>query len=79
MPASAEEVGSFLGLGRSPGGGHGSALQCSCLDDPMDRGAWWATVHRAAKSRHNGSDLTRTARQYILGAIRLARHNDFIM
>ena len=45
----------------------------------LDRGAWWATVHRAAKSRHNGSDLTHTARQYILGTIRLARHNDFIM
>ena len=35
---------SVPGLGRPPGGGHGSPLQCSCLEDPMDRGAWWATV-----------------------------------
>ena len=33
------------GLGRSPGGGHGSPLQYSCLENTMDRGAWWATVH----------------------------------
>ena len=31
-------------MGRSPGGGHGNPLQCSCLENPMDRGAWWATV-----------------------------------
>ena len=34
-----------LGLGRSPGGSHGNPLQYSCLGNPMDRGAWWATVH----------------------------------
>ena len=39
------------GLGRSPGGGHGNPLQDSCLENPMDRGAWWATVHRLAKRR----------------------------
>ena len=38
------------GSGRSPGGGHGNPLQCSCLENPMDRGAWQATVHRVAKS-----------------------------
>ena len=38
-------------LGRSPGGGHGNPLQYSCLENPMDRGAWWATVHRITKSR----------------------------
>ena len=38
-------------LGRSPGEGNGYSLQCSCLDNPMDRGAWWATVHRVPKSR----------------------------
>ena len=42
--------GLIPGLGRSPGGGHGSPLQYSCLVNPMDRGAWWATVHRVAKS-----------------------------
>ena len=36
-------------FGRSPGGGHGNPLQYSCLENPMDRGAWWATVHRVAK------------------------------
>ena len=39
------------GSGRSPGGGHGYPLQCSCLDNPMDRGAWRATVHGVVKSR----------------------------
>ena len=38
-------------LGRSPGGGHGNPLQCSCLENPMDRGAWLATVYRVTKSR----------------------------
>jgi len=40
------DKGSIYGLGRSPEGGHGSALQYSCLENPMDRGAWWATIHR---------------------------------
>jgi len=47
---SAGATGSVPGLGRSPGGGHGNPLQYSCLENPMDRGAWWATVHMAAKS-----------------------------
>ena len=38
------------GMGRSPGEGNGNLLQDSCLGNPMDRGAWWATVHRGAKS-----------------------------
>ena len=45
------EVGLILGSGRSPGGGHGIPLQYSCLENPMDRGAWQATVHRVAKSQ----------------------------
>ena len=52
-PAKAEDTrdtGSIPGLGRSPGGGHGSPLQYSCLEKPMDRGAWRATVHGVAKS-----------------------------
>ena len=40
LPANAEEVGSVPGSGRSPGGGNGSPPQYSCLEDPMDRGAW---------------------------------------
>ena len=39
------------GLGRSPGEGPYNPLQYSCLENPMDRGAWWATVYRVAKSR----------------------------
>ena len=42
--------GSIPGSERFPGGGHGNPLQYSCLENPMDRGAWRATVHRAAKS-----------------------------
>ena len=52
-PANARdirEVGLNPGWGRSPGGGNGHLLQYSCLENPMDRGAWQATVHRAAKS-----------------------------
>ena len=41
---------SIPGLGRSPGGGHGNPFQYSCLENPMDRGAWRATVHRIAES-----------------------------
>ena len=37
-------------VGKIPGGGHGNPLQCSCLKNPLDRGAWWATVHRVAES-----------------------------
>ena len=43
-------MGSIPGSGRSSGGGHGNPLQCSCVQNPMDRGAWWAPVHRVAKS-----------------------------
>ena len=43
------DVGSVSGFGRSPGGGHGNPLQYSCLENPMDRGAWWATIHRVAE------------------------------
>ena len=39
------DAGSIPELGRSPGGGHGNPLQHSCLENPMDRGAWWAAVH----------------------------------
>ena len=45
-----EDAGSIPGSGRSPGGGHSNPLQNSCLENPMDRGAWWARVHRVAES-----------------------------
>ena len=44
-PANARDVGLIPGLGRSPGEGNGKPLQYSCLKNPMDRGAWWTTVH----------------------------------
>ena len=46
----ARDVGSILGLGRSPGEGNGCPLQYSCLENPTDRGAWQATVHGVAES-----------------------------
>ena len=39
------------GLGKTPGGGHGNPLQYSCVENPVDRGAWWPTVHGVTKSR----------------------------
>ena len=47
---SARDVGSIHGSGRSPGEGNGHPLQCSCPENSMDRGAWWATVHGVTKS-----------------------------
>ena len=44
------DIGLIPGPGRSPGGGHGNPLQYFCFENPMDRGAWQATVHRVAKS-----------------------------
>ena len=52
-PVNAGDIrdsGSLPEWGRSPGGGHDNPLQYSCLEDPMDREAWWATVHNIAKS-----------------------------
>ena len=49
LPASAGDMGSIPGSGRSLGEGNGSPLQYSCLGIPMDRGAWWATVHGLTK------------------------------
>ena len=49
-PANAADRGSIPGSGRSSGGGNGNTLQYFCLENPMDREAWWVTVHRVAKS-----------------------------
>ena len=48
---NAGDLGSIPGSGRSPGEGNSNPLQYSCLENPMDEGAWWATVHRVAKSQ----------------------------
>ena len=50
MPAMQETWVQYLGLEESPGEGNGNPFQDSCLENPMDRGAWWDTVHGAAKS-----------------------------
>ena len=54
LPANAgdvRDVGSIPGLGRSSGGGNGNPLQYSCLGNPMDRVAWWATAHGVTKNQ----------------------------
>ena len=51
LPANAGDGGSVTGLGRSLGEGNGNPLQYSCLGNPMDRGAWWATVDGVANSQ----------------------------
>ena len=53
LPANAGDIrdmGSIPGSGRSPEGGHGNPFQYSCLENPMDRGAFWAIVHRVTQS-----------------------------
>ena len=61
LPANAgdaEDMGLVPGSGRFPGGGHGNPLQYSCLENPMDRGAWQATVHGVTKSQTRMNQLT---------------------
>jgi len=61
-PANAgdiRDVGSTPGLGRSPAGGHGNPLQYSCLENPIDRGAWWATTG-SCRVGHDRSDFATT-------------------
>ena len=53
---SVGDLGSIPGLRRSPGERNGNPLQYFCLENPMDRGAWWATVHGVAKSQTQPSD-----------------------
>ena len=62
-PSNAGDVrdtGLVPGWERSPGGGHGSPLQYSCLQNPIDREAWWTTVHRVTKIGHDLSDSAHT-------------------
>ena len=54
LPANSGDTDLIPGLGRYPGGGNGNPLQYSCLENSMDRGAWWATVHG---SQRVGGDL----------------------
>ena len=63
--SNAGDLSSILGLGRSPGGGHGNPLQYSCLENPMDRGAWWAAVHRVANDLSQTTEVTSCTCMYI--------------
>ena len=77
LPANAgdaREADSVSQLGRSPEEGHGNPLQCSCLENPMDKGAWWATVHGVAESWTRLSDLahTRTMPSVVVSGIAIS-------
>ena len=61
-----QEHGLFPLLGRSPGEGNGNPLQDSCLGNPMDRGAWWATVHGVAKEVDMTQQLNNSPRETVL-------------
>ena len=64
------DLGSIPGLGRSPGEGNSNPLQYSCLENPMDGGAWWATVHGVAKSRTRLSDYLSQSRSLNKGLVK---------
>ena len=74
LPASAGDVGSTPGSGRSAGKGNSSPLQSSCLGNPTDRGVWWATVHGGAEESdtaerlsHNNNNLhEKTLNKYLI-------------
>ena len=58
-------MGLIPGIGRSPGEGNGNPLQYSCLGNPMDRGAWWATVHEVEKNRTRLGWLTQQQQTFM--------------
>ena len=69
LPANGGDIrdsGLIPGSGRSPGGGHSNPLQDSCLENPMDRGAWQATVHRVTKSQIGLREKTLSLFSYII-------------
>ena len=74
-PANAGDVGSIPGLGRYPGRANGNPLQYPCLGNPMDRGAWWATVQGGAKESDTTSWLNNNNSLYLASDL-MADHND---
>ena len=70
-PPANVDVGSVPGSGRSPGRGHGNLPQYSCLEDLLDRAAWWAIVHRVAKSQTGRERLNKYADLKCLGLCQL--------
>ena len=79
------DAGSIPGSERSPGVKNGNPLQYSCLENPMDRGAWWATVHRVAKSWTQPKQLgvqaciTRRIRTYVKKAMERVKMNNCLI
>ena len=71
LPANAGHLGSIPGLGRSPGAGKGNPLENSCLENPMDRGAWWATVHGVVKEWNTTYRLNNNKYTYMYNWITL--------
>ena len=63
------DSGSIPGWGRSPGGGHGNPLQDSCLENPRDRGAWWATVHGSQRVGHDWATRAHIERNVALPSL----------
>ena len=59
LPANAGDVGSVPGSERSPGEGNGNPLQYACLENPMDREAWWATVHEVTNGQDSDTEHNR--------------------
>ena len=70
----AGDAGSIPGLGRSPGEGRGNPLQYSFLENPMERGAWWATVRRVTKSQTRLKQPNMHAHVFILGVLMICSH-----
>ena len=62
LPTNAEDMSLIPGSGRSPGGGNGNPLQYSCLENPMERGACWATVCGVPKA----SDMIQEVKKYVI-------------
>ena len=76
LPVNSEDTGraaSIPGSGRYPGEGNGNPFQYSCLEYPMDRGAWWAAVHGVAKSHTGLSDLTTTMKSYMMNTLNMLK------
>ena len=77
---NAEDPGLIPGLGRSPGEGNGNSLQYSCLENSMDREAWWAIVHGVAKSWTQLSDFTFTFfHNHVYSINQLCKHGDQLL
>ena len=68
---NAGDPGLIPGSGRSAGGGYGNPLQCSCLENPMYRGAWWAVINRVAKSQTQLKGLSRAQSRPLSGKLPL--------